>query len=783
MASSRRNSGPSAPLLSQDLQLSTAVGFQQQGTVDWTKVLSGSVAFSVDVLSRLSKAGIEAFTIYAARAIFSNVKLGPNGELRLYRALDKISAFPSFGKALWFGFGVKHIIWSMQESTEGLNCLGICSCLTEGFSTTVAAKVIRELFLLYDPPAELTPALRQWVALVESSGGLLASSEFGLVLHGLTKLCLMDGRRNLRSSGSPKDIALVLKEVFEVSAGRLDRLFLSGGADCAWIATVAHWLLDLRVEVQQQDGTVIYRPDSTRSEFSLDAQVIITYHHGDSSELLRVSRKHYVIPSGNVLINHHQPQDIMSYGRLSWESCLVDTFGGPMRLLLGSQARSTGACLGSAARIFLAAMGDGEGHMEFLTKRDPRTSFPPVSESSYGRGFYLLARRLLPELGHNPVLHQTMEAALNKGYLEAAQSFSQSFTSLRQLCSCRICRSDASDESEEITFCLLALIQTICTLVRAMSSICMQEELEVRPTRSGLENLYWTQRNILIPSNLSDYDPVDHGLLRSWPPGGVLTVAQTLLAGRQHDTVSGSGDLVAASHSGLCFVLNTLTEVTSDPQRACIVTAVPGRIEWKNFMYDMVRDQVFETASTPEKTGYDAVSMSTITRYDIMADSSTPGLNAELLVDEILRENTSLHASYRITTSAFPGRHFSIGASDIWHKLNSATTSTNCEGKMCRSLRGFESTLVEGDGLLPLTALPMQLPPITRVLSTKGLSIWVALSQSYIPKGSDPMRGRLYTLHHRLQGKQCIRCCIVNAEQSVANCDPHRCCVSIITSY
>ncbi|KAF5683058.1 hypothetical protein FDENT_7400 [Fusarium denticulatum] len=558
MASSRASSGQSAPLLSQDLQLSTAVGFQQQGTIDWTKVLSGTVAFSVDVLSRLLKAGIEALTIYAARAIFSNVKLGPNGESCLHRALDKISAFPSCGKALRLGFGVKHITWSMQESAEGLNCLGICACLTEGFSTSVAAKVIRELFLLYDPQAGLTPALRQWIALVESSGGLLASSEFGLVLHGLTKLCLMDGQRNLRSSGSPKDIALALKEVFEVSAGRLDRLFLSGGADCAWIATVAHWLLDLGVKVQHQDGTVIYRPDGTRNEFSLDAQVIITYHQGGSSELQRVNRKHHIISSGNMLINHHQPQDIMSYGRLSWESCMVDTFSGLMRTLLGPQARSTGACLGSAARIFLAAMRDGEGYMEFLSKRDPQASFPPVSESSYGRGFYLLARRLLPELG-------------------------------------------------------------------AMSNICMKEELEVRPTRSGFKNLYWTQRNILITSNAPHDDPVDHGLLKSWPLGGVLMVAQTLLAGRQHDVVSCSGHLDAVSHSGLCFFLNIFTEITSDPQGACVVTAVPGRNEWKNFMYDMVRDQGSETASTPEKTGYDAISMSTVTNYDDLADTSTPG--------------------------------------------------------------------------------------------------------------------------------------------------------------
>ncbi|CVK91493.1 uncharacterized protein FMAN_09581 [Fusarium mangiferae] len=187
-------------------------------------------------------------------------------------------------------------------------------------------------------------------------------------------------------------------------------------------------------------------------------------------------------------------------------------------------------------------------------------------------------------------------------------------------------------------------------------------------------------------------------------------------------------------------------------------------------------------ANTPDKAGYDAVSMSTVTNHDDLADSSTPGLNAELLIEEILRENTSLHASYRISTAAFPGRHFSLGVSDIWHKLNSAVTSANFEGKSCGSLNGFESILVEGDGLLPLTDLPTLLPPMTRVLFTQSLSIWVALSQTYLPRTADPMRGRLVALHHRLQGKQCIRCCILNAEQLVANYKPPRSCVLILTS-
>ncbi|KAF5586976.1 hypothetical protein FPANT_7084 [Fusarium pseudoanthophilum] len=105
MASHHGSSDQSAPLMSQGGQPGTAVGFQQQGTVDWTSVLSGGVTFSVDVLSRLSEAGVEAFTLHAAMSILSNVKLGLNGEIRLLEAIDKLIAFPSFGKVLWFGSG------------------------------------------------------------------------------------------------------------------------------------------------------------------------------------------------------------------------------------------------------------------------------------------------------------------------------------------------------------------------------------------------------------------------------------------------------------------------------------------------------------------------------------------------------------------------------------------------------------------------------------------------------------------------------------------------------
>lgn len=491
MSPSDRNSSQSSPLLSQDLTPRTAAGFQQQGTVDWTAVAGGTVGFSVDVLSRLSKAGVEALTIYSAMAIFSNVKLGRLGESRLDQALRKIDAFPSVNKALWFGFGVKHVIRSMQESAEGLAFLGICACLTKEFSTVLSAKIIRELFLLYNPPAEPTPALRQWTALVEACEGLLAPTEFGLVLHGLTKLCLRDDLLNLHGCAPPRDIAVILKEVFDVSTGRLDRPFLAGGPDCAWIAAVGHWLLDLRVEIQDQDGHVLYRPGSTQSGTAPDAQLIITY---SSSESLQIVRKHYVVSSGRTFIysSTNRDDDLLSHGRVEWSTCLVDTFGSPMRPLLGGQAVTTGACLGSAARILWAIMSDEKVALDHTQRRGVRMWAPPTSSSSYGRGFHLRSRHLLPELGQNPHLLQTMESTLGESYLNATQRYCQSINSLRQLCSCDLCdwEQNQAVEEKDRPFCLVLLVETICNIVRIMSACSMQQGLEIQPSRSGLEKIY-----------------------------------------------------------------------------------------------------------------------------------------------------------------------------------------------------------------------------------------------------------------------------------------------------
>ncbi|KAM0185589.1 hypothetical protein ACHAPI_012095 [Fusarium lateritium] len=778
MPSSRENpyqAGPPGPP-------STAVGFQQQGTIDWTTVANGTVSFSVKVLSQLSKAGVEALTICAARAIFSNVKLGNNGELRLHRALQNIRAFPSIDKVLWFGFGVRHIIWNMQESAEGLACLAICASLTESYTTTAAAKIMRDLFLVYKPPSELTPSLSQWKALVEASEGLLAPTEFGLVLHGLTKLYARDGLPNTRACGPPKDIAIVLRQLFEVSAGRMDRFYLSGGADCAWIAAVAHWLLDLRVEIQDQDGTTLYRPDGTRSQLFPDAQVIIAYSQDDDEPhvSLQVTQKHYVIPSGHVIFVRHpsDENDILSYGRVAWDTCLVDTFGTPMKLLLGSQARSTGVCLGSAARIFSAVMSEPICLTDTPDSPNARPGKPPVSSSAYGRGFYLLARRQFEELDQTTLLVQTMETALDQTYLAATQQLSQSFASLGRLCLCEVCDPIGDTTGQHDAFCLILLIQTICTLVRIMSVCHMQQGLEIHPSRSGIERIYWNlklQRSASLRA--SKGESFEREILWNWAQHDSLTWMQILFTGRgDGDRYSTStDDSVVATRNGLCFCLNTLTEITCDPQRACVILVMPGKIEWNTSIYDHVRD-IGSHLQIDRGGPYSAVSAAVINQYDDLADSSSTDLISELIVEETTALKRVLDVTYRITTPDFPGKCFLVGPRMIWDRLNEAFTAASCQGRICRSLNGFQSILVKGEGLLdPVARLPVTHLPITCVLSSQDLAIWVALGQTHIPSSNIIME-----LSHRFQGEQCVRCCIVKSEEYQGG--PHTRYVALIRS-
>ncbi|KAF2819499.1 hypothetical protein CC86DRAFT_129926 [Ophiobolus disseminans] len=310
----------SMPLIVRDVR--TTAGFSQQGSVDWIALSKGTLGFTVQGLSRLSQAGIEALTVCAARGMFLQVRLGAVGQSQIENAIKSVPVFLSMNAALWSGFGVKNVVRNLSETAEGLACIGICSCLTEEFSTWVSAQVIAELFQLYRPPDDLTPALGQWTALIKVCQGVVATTEFGLTLSQLTRLFLLDGSPSLCKSSKPAKIAKVLKGL-DVSIGSTNSIVIVGGADCAWFAAVAHWLLQLSVEVVDSEGNAIYRPGHSRRIPSGSPQVTLCYEH-QSVSASTITTQRYFVPSGDKLI-HRRIADgdidelaIITHGRLQW---------------------------------------------------------------------------------------------------------------------------------------------------------------------------------------------------------------------------------------------------------------------------------------------------------------------------------------------------------------------------------------------------------------------------------------------------------------------------------
>lgn len=111
----------------------------------------------------------------------------------------------------------------------------------------------------------------------------------------------------------------------------------------------------------------------------------------------------------------------------------------------------------------------------------------------------------------------------------------------------------------------------------------MQEGLEIRPSRSGLEKAYWDRREGSVAMEKPNHDPLHNGLLVSWPRTSMLGVMTGLFTGREETQSERKRDIhnpSATSSGGLCLYLNTLTNVTADAEKACLVTVVPGRIEW-----------------------------------------------------------------------------------------------------------------------------------------------------------------------------------------------------------
>lgn len=316
-------------------------GFVQQGSIDWVTLSKTTVSFSVELLARYTRAGVEPLTVAIGQALFAQSRLPADAQRRLNLSVSKLKAYSSAANALWFGIGFKHLIKTLMETEQGATLIAVSSGLMISYSCEFSAAVLKALCDKSMLPEKLTPALSQWGALISLCTPAVIASKFPILVEGFSRLLMSNADKEAPSqmaATSSTELAAAIFEIAQLSAGKIANLTLMGNSDCAWLAALAEWLFSLQVEILDHLGNTLYqcKGSSHKDIVSYDL-TIIRLEDGQSSVRQNVlhSRTQLVPPGNRAFSIRTGPTYHLFYrGRSEWSNILTDTFGSVFQQLL-----------------------------------------------------------------------------------------------------------------------------------------------------------------------------------------------------------------------------------------------------------------------------------------------------------------------------------------------------------------------------------------------------------------------------------------------------------------
>jgi len=597
-----------------------------QITIDGGATASGMMNFSVNILARLSKAGIDTLTFGVTVLVGNYITWSPEGSKRFYDAISKAPVHKGFSNILWFGFGHKSPIQILAETDAGSRFTAISSCLTEVYSINMAAQIMmafskRVLEKMSEPKAPL-PSLLQMHLLVEKCAGIFSAGSFPLWAE---QYMSFDGEavigqhawpkavgktRYSRGVSNPIDIADALYGLVELSGGDLRHLTLVGVADAGLIAAIGAWLLDLKLAIYVEDDKGEIGLRFRNVDEDLEPQLTVIYSRHDSGTALSQREKTVRLQDATILFKSHAQskpnQNRVLGGRVHWKEALQGTFKEDFKSLLGMPVL-LGTAIGSAARIFSALVeADENVPQEWL--RYCSIYFP----DSFGQNFVEFAQYRFPELSSKHLKAEMVKAAQANSYSDARAAFELSMNGLASSCGCKVCcptnfQQAESTLSENKTsakrylprYCFVALTGTLIRVTRALSGIDPIEGLH--PTRAGLEYIYETQQTRI--QRLSRQDgknifPIVCSIVEhaapdlKWTEVSLLRFAQHIFGGQTfHDENDDPGSSATAIE-GLCCYLEILREpIQDDPIALARVNVIPGYIQYEGRLFHRVGEK------------------------------------------------------------------------------------------------------------------------------------------------------------------------------------------------
>jgi len=556
--------------MSDQLIPSAGASFQQSGQVDWVSLSRSVVQISVGTLARLSRAGVDAYTVQVGKALCWNLELSAKVQDNLVEEIKNLKCAKLCDNLLWFGFGIKQLVADLAETEQGLALVALCSALTTNYDVFYAAQVLRQLCLQAKAPQQFMPSLQQWKALVRLCSGILMDSPFQLLLNGLQRLVRGSKPIIRQEAIEPASIAKGLSNLALLSKGSLVRLSFSGGEDCCWLAAFAKWVLSFDVAIYDAIGSLVYLSQDQSSEapqvtFNLDVK---------ASNTVLSAQKTSLVPRGQSLIKlEARDRSASSLSSLStWATILHDTFGSAIDILL------VGPCSDEFA-VFLCDMPALDWLIKLGSKsgskiRDRATGNEPPSPPDSGRMESLMhsARKLLPELS----LLQS-EACWQKR--KRYRALDESLTNIENYCctddktrarASRLGLSPPCSRVCEAEPCLVGLSHTICAYLRVLLTLNIGDH--VMPSRRGLRRLY--------EGRFRERDDSDHD----------VSVREVYKALTGDSPQIRNEELIAWAGNGLCIFSCFLEDPMGPLHETQRIAAVRGYIAYEDGWYEGLSD-------------------------------------------------------------------------------------------------------------------------------------------------------------------------------------------------
>ncbi|MCJ1249457.1 hypothetical protein MMC30_006681 [Trapelia coarctata] len=731
-----------------------ASSFMQQGQVDWVQLSKLGVSTTVSTLARLSFANVDPFTCSVAQAISSQFKLSHQGQLRLSEALEFLKCFSSLGKVMWYGFGVKHVVHVLAQTTQGMTVIALCAGLSEVMSTEMAAIILDELARAYGAPEGLRPSLLQWGDLICTCAGTLASTNFGIIAEKFMAFkgdsILVGGRMfmdetSIRRLGAPTFVAKALEAVARLSTGSLTSIELKGGGVCGFIAAIGYWFLGLNVEIRSGDD-VLYR--NAKEDAHVHIRVDYTAVNEAEKPLdVQVTSNTYPIPNIDYIVSLETKNGNYLTGRVEWKDIIEKTFGAAGRKLIASNYHF-GLFLGCSARIF-AAVANSEPEVaryesEVIRNGEDMYNYKTHNEWSEGKGFTHFIVSRLPELANlESTMLETLEFPLARAF-EELQCCTDKF---ELVCSCFQCQPDGQEPgAPKREFCIPRLAETILVVMRDLTYVHL--DVEMQPYRAGLEMMYhvWVEKASREVFKRKFLLPI---FLRNFGTASTCETAEALFTGmwNQDRDVRLKTRLPppAFSHRGVTFYLDILRRISDQPGEAATLHVVPGSIQLPSgCRYTYTSDSEYHHYEKSEATNYQPLLSLTDT-----ADTGSLDLHAELRVTE------RIEALYLVFQFSRAGQEVAtVPPYDLIKRLSMAANKVFCLHRSCGQLTLPLPSVFTADGegrVDPDTDAGSGRSVVVRRLHGNVLARCLALCLTG-PNGTTVLRSN-----------ECLSCCIKSA--------------------